>query len=705
MINGKIYLHKSEVLLHCGVSDDSLRTMNKRNRQGKSKNWQAYVDGNQTFILLNSIPEKYQPIIKEKLCHGLDPLTYYKSLEADKAKHELDAKRENWHEQVSIDPVEKEEFIKITKKFESFTLKMAHEHALACAYARFYTSTKPSECKSFGFANKAELRNAIHDRVKDLGLHPFKGLENIDRFGRKLTAYSKKGFKALLSKRWGNENRKIIGKSNSNDIIMEFHEATLLAIYANEGNPEKFRHIESYYRYKFMCEEKGIEPVSLSTAKRFWMSDKVQAITAKARHGSKYSDDFWRPYVRREKAQKANLFISGDGVVGDVSYVTDSGIRTMMKFWIWMDWFSGAIVGFDIDNEETTAGINRSLRMMLNLNGGFAPIQLQSDNSSAITSKATKELLSKVLRYSPMGEKGLTLAKVGNAKEKPVERVIPVLNDIFRNYPNWKGCNITSKSIESKANPDTFPTNKELPNESQVRQQIFETIQIYNNTIIKGESRIKRYLNNIHKDCMQVGMLEQSTLFDQNRISTIRRGIVSINVNKQVFEYEVPKYHELLGSGAIRNKGKVRVYFDIDNMDQVNLFNYLNEDDTTQDSYLSTCSEINKVNGSKYEMTALDNEHLGHHKKRGNDFDEFQELKIKEAQLALSDEINIQLPFTAGNTSRFKTELDTSEARMYERYYRDAEKSRGRKVELPRQTVTEGLYDANNDEEFKPLNN
>ena len=131
-------------------------------------------------------------------------------------------------------------------------------------------------------------------------------------------------------------------------------------------------------------------PVTFECVRQFLMSDYVRVIVSKDRHGFKFYDDNFRAQVHRKRPTYSNLYLSGDGVTFDAYYMTEKGVRTMLQAWIWVDWFSEAIVGYDIGYEENGEMVRKATRNVLKLNGGIAPMEFQQDNSTAAKAKSSQ---------------------------------------------------------------------------------------------------------------------------------------------------------------------------------------------------------------------------------------------------------------------------------------------------------------------------
>lgn len=676
LIGTNIYLSSRKLHDEFGVPKMTIWDATKRNRAGKTQSWEHCIIDGITYIKVSSIPEATRSgknIPKEK-----ELLNLYKA--------------ENLSVQLAGEEIAKSSLLDLHKNyiqasdFSFFRIERniaddvkCTELVEAAAWLRILTKVNgPRSCEKLGFSSKKNLRMAILEILKEKQLEGLKVTnyrilqQRESDFLRASKKSEKHALETVVSKNYGNKRAQKRDKR---------HESILLALYANPDSPVKYRKIETYIRYVETCIRHKMDPLSESSVKQFLASTKVQVIVAKARHGYKYYDDNFRPYTPRLAPQYSNTHWSGDGTVADLFYRTADGKRTMMSYWIWVDWTTGAVVGYDIAAQENRHMVRNSIRTALRSNGRYLPLEIQTDNSSAAKEQQNMALFSKIATF-------VSFAKPYNAKEKPVERVFNKINEIFRQFDNWKGNNIQSISIDSKANPDMLP-GVEYPDAQGVKMQIAQAINIYNNTKLEsGKTRIQEYHDKINKQCKQVDDLTLSYLFDNYTVRKINRGIFKIEVNKETYEYEIKDIHNNLD---LLNQ-QVRIYYDEQEMHTVHIFKILDINDPSQDKYIDSVTHLKRVRGAKAEQTEDDQKLLGHYKRKAQKVDETIDAEIAEALDLLAAEGIVANPFTDVK-DRYKDELNTAEAILFDNMFRDQERAEGRALPAAKAMAKMDVYE------------
>jgi hypothetical protein len=143
-------------------------------------------------------------------------------------------------------------------------------------------------------------------------------------------------------------------------------------------------------------------------------------------------------------------------------------------------------------------------------------------------------------------------------------------------------------------------------------KQINKLIALYNHQEVEkwgGQSRWARLQADINPEAEQLDELTRATLLSQHTVTTVRHALVSITVNKKVYEYEFPafnRYTHLMGKGM-----KVRVYYDETDMREVTVFGFTDAKNTGTDMYLTTLKQGQRVQMAKAEQTHGDMVLLG----------------------------------------------------------------------------------------------
>ncbi len=673
IVGSELYI-STATLTGYGVPRNTVDDATRRNRKGVLKSWQHIYIDSEPYVKFKSIP----PATKVKLPSESELVAMAKAHDLAQQLAQEDTARLTLMEahKTYINPAD----------FGYFRMERGVPDDMKCtemveaaAWLRLLMKVNGARaCQKLGFESKKNLRQAVLKILKDTPLEGLKvtNYRILQRkesdFAKALKSSEKHALDTLVSKNYGNN------RAQKRDRI---HESILIALYANPDSPVKFRKIETYVRYVETCIKHQIPPLSESSVKAFLKSPKVEVIVAKARHGGKHYDDNYRPYTPRLAPQYSNTHWSGDGTVADLYYRTDKGVRTMISYWIWVDWTTKAVVGFDIAQQENRYMVRNSIRMALKLNGRHMPMEIQTDNSTAAKEEQNMKLFAKIAPY-------VSFAKPGNAKEKPVERVFNDINEYFRQYPNWKGNNIQSKSIDSKANPDLLP-GVELPDLQGVKYQIVQAVNAYNNEVQKsGKTRIQEYHSKINKECKQLDDLTFTYMFDNYTAVKVNRGFFKVEVNSEVHEYEVKDIQNKLD---ILNQ-RVRVYFDEEQMHTVHIFKITDINDPDKDQYLESVTKLKRVRGAKAEQTEEDGKLLGYYKRKAEEVDNKIDTEIAEALDLLTAEGIVANPFSDFK-SRYKDELNTAEAIMFDNYFKEQERAAGRSVPVQREVAKIDLYD------------
>lgn len=671
------------------------------------------------YFYFEGLRDKYKQAIQDKLCKGHDPYLYAvnkneilkqerneqsRKLRLDLQARELDLRKEDYTNELP-------KLIKISHADENYliqngvSVKEAGQMARTCGWLDLLVAMKPKKAREFGFENMPAFREHVFNTMaKEFkqGLIKFKeGMpSNIQILGRYERNYKDNGAKCMLTGRRGNTNRSIIGKSTDNEVLMvgrfnikEWHAATIITIYTNPGDARKFDKEETYRRYKRQCEKAGNRHVSIGAMKRFLNDQAVNVFCMGERDGYKALDKLV-PHVNRVKPQMSLTKGGFDGLQVDFYSEIDKK-KIMLTVEALFDYASYAITGFDVGLVENGYMVRNMLRSHFAMNDNRAYLELESDRGSSSQSAISKSIIERCCeRYNaPAPNWAVNVPgkkKPSNPKGRRVERLVEELNRVAQNIPGWKGGNITSVRANREPNPDYKET--EIPKGLEAaKQAIIQLVNAYNHEPNEnsGVSRWDEYLNNINAEAPVILPLKQSSILNEWSITTVRAGLVKVELDKEVYEFDFWNY---LDYGNMLNKGfKCRVSFDPQRANKALIYKYDedNKKNTENDVFVCEIARLTRPQEAYYEQTEADRKEIARQHNNRNKvivaehrkYLEFLasqmdlsigDMEIKNAQkivagALLSDGINTVESFE----DRFNVGLNTKEAKRQAEFYKD----------------------------------
>jgi hypothetical protein len=336
----------------------------------------------------------------------------------------------------------------------------------------------------------------------------------------KVLAYQQDGRASLLSLKVGNSNSKKITETGLSFIINSY------------ASPLKPSVLDVYRLYTDYAVQQGWKKISLERVRQLITSTDVVAIS-QSRHGDNVTRNQYERTIKRQRPSFADALWTLDGFTIQLRYQTNGKILSDLYCIGIMDVYSNKLIGYAVGTAETSVLVQQALRAAIR-NTMMKPLQLQYDNSAANKSAEATELFERMARWA------FPTAPY-NGKSKPIERLIGHLEGHnMRHMPNFKGGNITSHSLNIKANPD-FLSGQELPNMAQAIEQFTLVVEIHNHTTGKdGLTPTERY-NVAHPLRKQMDYLEMVQAFWVERKHPARytKDGLTIEVAKERYTYEV----------------------------------------------------------------------------------------------------------------------------------------------------------------------
>ncbi len=408
------------------------------------------------------------------------------------------------------------------------------------------------------------------------------------------------------------------------------HEASLFRFYAEA---QKLDIRETHRRYVMQMIENGLQrkdTIGYEAARLFLTRDDIQAKAAKLRHGKQYSDTNERPFAMRKKPEVALKMVSGDGiwfglpvksikkVWDDVTkkFVEKTTISKLISF-IWYDVASGAIVGWKhnfAQGGETNKMVRESFRRIGHVTGGYFPEEMQLD--AKLTKNAHIKSFIERLGVHVRNK------KPHNPKDSPAERYHKEINKLLRGMSaQW--LNINNHNINFVHNPDAIPYNLENAVNAGTAVGLIDAIfTIYNNIGMErlgGLSPIEYLKAHISPNAKQYTEFSSNMLFNETSVVTINNGTFKLQYEKTKYEYEVPNWHDVIGS-TNKNK-KIRVYYNEEQMQEVQICSFTDENNAAYDKFICNCKEVERFDICDVDRTDDDKRILVHHANRIEAYD------------------------------------------------------------------------------------
>ena len=386
----------------------------------------------------------------------------------------------------------------------------------------------------------------------------------------KVQDWMRTGRLSLLPEYYGNDNSKKLGDNAA------AREKAILRLKELYAHPDKYSFPIVQEIYLREAKANGWPEWSLSRIKSLLTAPDMNASIIPTRHGVNAARGVRETSFRRRAAAYADELWSVDGTTVQL-YATDKKGKTLVKPWyvvIVVDMYSRAIVGWAAGATETKEVVQRALKHAVR-RGGHAGRVIQYDRGAANMSAEVQDWIGRT------GRLGLACQPY-NGKAKPVENVIAQLEQgVLRHFANFVGGNITTKRLDSKANPDYLKQQLAdgiIPTEEQVLSQLALGIEVYNNEFNKGwaATRIESYMTNVHDLRKPLSPVDVAALLwthRKERVPYTKDGISFVVEKKKLFfevesergvnHYEWEKHH--LGD-------RFTVKYDIEDLSQIHLY-------------------------------------------------------------------------------------------------------------------------------------
>lgn len=522
-------------LVECGVSEKYLvKKALPGQRDGLYTCWPHHKEGRTIYIHYSGIREEYQQRIKARYCEGMEPDEWLALQKAKQTEEHLQQVYSSIPDMLQVDP----ETIAKLRKIPQLSPSDAQKIARGEAWLRLYRSIDVKKVRAEGCKSITEMQQQVFNHyLNDLEKgwikfpKPVKSLRVLDRLARR---YGQKGLECLLHPAIGNQNRAIIDQKAH---------AVLINL-ASEQVKYSFEDIGLLYNV--WATENNSEKVTVSAIKKHLYKPDNFRVWYYNRHGEHAGNNVLQQLIERNRPSRPDALWSVDGTTVQLYYRDDKGkIRSDLYAVFVTDAYSLAIIGAAVAYTETGQLVTEAFRNCLDTHG-YKPYQVQYDNSKANVNQAVQDLITNMAHvHFP--------CKPYSGRSKYVESIIGHFQQrVLRHLPNFKGGNVTTRSLNSKANPELLSYLKEnislLPDMEGAIAQFYKAIAEYN---IRGESRdgygnftgrsrIEMY-NEAHADREKINYFEKLSLFmvSMGEKQYGQYG-VELTISGKTYRYSVP---------------------------------------------------------------------------------------------------------------------------------------------------------------------
>lgn len=639
------------------VSKDSVksRLLENRNRHGVGS-WSHIKDPNDSrkvLVQFETIPDQTKKSIEKVICRqkGLKSIDNLKNYLTDIAEEQANCEGiDQLTRLINKTYREEDKEYFISKKVNTQkAIELSKCAALLTLLALIKTKAQVQSLGIEGIELKSQLYKLaikwlLKNKVKSLPTHP-------DRFSRKVNEFSKmlnKRTDALL--KIGGKSISLRGNTNNqklNDAVQKY--ILNLWLFYDDVNPkpgsikllphdihqvyEQNRLSRKFALNKESGEVVELPEISLSSVKNVIYRN---PIIAAARHGNKYLNDKFRPIVQGIAPKYALSMWSMDDM--DSSFpMRHKGKELRPKLYFVFDVATGYIPGWEMgavykakNDTPMKTLINKATSKTIFNSGYKLPLEWQMEKYATAEFKAKLESNFEQLKTSDYQQH-----EQSKFAEKYIDRF---QNEVERKISGWKGQGIRTRKEDSQPNREI--ATKTFTHEELIKLYSKLVEEWNNNPVSQKDStpRAQAFAERQNKEAVTISERKYSHIFGRHTFQTIgthktsQRGFVEPIFNGIEYSYEVPNHWELMGK--ISNQGRVRLTQNPFDTDKCWLWEYdsKDEDNLHKDIFLCECISTTKVQRSKAESGIEDNEALGHHLKRKDQFDDFIGEQLEEVK-------------------------------------------------------------------------
>lgn len=485
-------------LIESGVSESYLKRALSGQRTGEMFCWPHHKEGREVFVHFDGMAAKYRELVKRVICRGVDAALWVENRAAEELNRKLEGVKKGLRMMVEVSAGD----LTRLSDMQLFVPTDVQRIARAAGWLRLWRRMDVKTARKYGFASVKEVqaemfKQCLNEQIQGFVKFP-KAINSERVLDRKAREYAADGLDCLVGGYFGNVNReKMNGRTHA--ILMQL-----------AGDPVKYSFEDIGLIYNEQAPGLGLPKMTVSAIKQHLNMPKHKKVWYYMRHGKLVGDADMQPMIDRKPVSKPDMLWSLDGTTMQLYYkkaVKDSKGREKWKVmsdlyaYFVTDACTGAIIGYSVAFSESSGMVIEALQNTVD-KWGYKPYQMNYDNSSANISATVNGLINNMshVNFSCTPYSG---------RSKSVELVIGHFQQReLRKLKNFKGGNVTVKSVNSVANPELLKelakdldfTDK-LPTEEQVLAEFDQAVEAWNGRgeardaygAFIGKSKIERY--------------------------------------------------------------------------------------------------------------------------------------------------------------------------------------------------------------------
>ena len=485
-------------LIESGVSESYLKRALSGQRTGEMFCWPHHKEGREVFVHFDGMAAKYRELVKRVICRGVDAALWVENRAAEELNRKLEGVKKELRMMVEVSAGD----LTRLSDMQLFVPTDVQRIARAAGWLRLWRRMDVKTARKYGFASVKEVqaemfKQCLNEQIQGFVKFP-KAINSERVLDRKAREYAADGLDCLVGGYFGNVNReKMNGRTHA--ILMQL-----------AGDPVKYSFEDIGLIYNEQAPGLGLPKMTVSAIKQHLNMSKHKKVWYYMRHGKLVGDADMQPMIDRKPVSKPDMLWSLDGTTMQLYYkkaVKDSKGREKWKVmsdlyaYFVTDACTSAIIGYSVAFSESSGMVIEALQNTVD-KWGYKPYQMNYDNSSANISATVNGLINNMSHVN-------FPCTPYSGRSKSVELVIGHFQQReLRKLKNFKGGNVTVKSVNSVANPELLKelakdldfTDK-LPTEEQVLAEFDQAVEAWNGRgeardaygAFIGKSKIERY--------------------------------------------------------------------------------------------------------------------------------------------------------------------------------------------------------------------
>lgn len=504
-------------LVESGVSESYLKRALSGQRTGEMFCWPHHKEGREVFVHFDGMAAKYRELVKRVICRGVDAALWVENRAAEELNRKLEGVKKGLRMMVEVSAGD----LTRLSDMQLFVPTDVQRIARAAGWLRLWRRMDVKTARKYGFASVKEVqaemfKQCLNEQIQGFVKFP-KAINSERVLDRKAREYEKEGLDCLVGGYFGNVNReKMNGQTHA--ILMQL-----------AGEQVKYSFEDIGLMYNEQAQGLGLPKMTVSAIKQHLNMPKHKKVWYYMRHGKLVGDADMQPMIDREPVSKPDMLWSLDGTTMQLYYkkrVKDGkgrekwSIKSDLYAYFVTDACTGAIIGYSVAFSESSGMVIEALQNTVD-KWGYKPYQMNYDNSSANISATVKGLINNMSHVN-------FPCTPYSGRSKSVELVIGHFQQReLRKLKNFKGGNVTVKSVNSVANPELLKelakdldfTDK-LPTEKQVLAEFGQAVEAWNKRgeardaygAFIGKSKIERYAEEV-EGRVKMNYFEKLSLF------------------------------------------------------------------------------------------------------------------------------------------------------------------------------------------------